>query len=248
MDLHDIPRRLTLSKQLTLNFFWFALNFQSAALLPVVVPAQILLFVPAGTVGNAQQATFLGWLSTVGALIALLVPPLVGMMSDHTPGTLGRRRPYILIGTPLLLLGAFLLASANQVWLFVLGFAVLQVAGNGGTAAYQSLLPDLVPERQRGEASGYVGLMTIFGNVGSLALAAWLLGQVTLGSSADTAIRQGANYYYLISGVVLLAGALVTVIYVHEAPFSLALTEPIPARAHALLRLRHWVARNWLAP
>src|SRR5579863_7866757 len=109
MDLHEVPRRLNLNEQLTLSIFWFALNFQFAALYPLVVPTQILLFLPSGAVGNAQQATFLGWLSTVGALIALFIPPVIGMLSDHTPGTLGRRRPYVLLSTALLLFGALLL-------------------------------------------------------------------------------------------------------------------------------------------
>src|SRR5438270_11351316 len=97
MDLHTSPkpRRLNVRQQLVLSVFWFSLNAQSAALLPIVIPLQILLFVPRGQVGNAQQAVLLGWISAVGAVVSLVLPPLFGLMSDNTTSRYGRRRPSI---------------------------------------------------------------------------------------------------------------------------------------------------------
>ncbi|WP_052891029.1 MFS transporter [Thermogemmatispora carboxidivorans] len=246
MDARISQHHLTVREQLVLSFLWLGLNIQSAALLPIVIPTQILLFVAPGQVGNAEQATFLGWLSAMGAFFSLVVPPIVGLLSDHTSGPFGRRRPYIVVGGGLTLVSALLLAGAVNAALLVVGLALFQFASNVVWAAYQGLLPDLVPEDQRGEASGYMGLMTILGNVGSLGLAAWLLGEVSLGSLGASLIMRGALIYYVATDLVMLLGIVVTAFGVHELPYHPA------AQAESRLRswegLRRWLSSNWLAP
>src|SRR5437588_5234389 len=139
MDMDVTLPRLTVRDQLVLSVYWLSLNAQSAALFPIVIPLQIVLFLPSGPVGNAQQAVLLGWISAVGAVIALFMSPVIGMMSDGTPGAWGRRRPYIAVGTLLLVLSALLLAVAGGVAIFVLALIISQVGSNSANAAYQSL-------------------------------------------------------------------------------------------------------------
>jgi MFS family permease len=199
-----------------LNVLWFGLSFQSAALLPVVVPTQILLIVARGTVGGAEQATYLGWLSAAASLVALVVQPLVGSLSDRTRSPWGRRRPHVMWGTAVAIAGAAALTAAGTPLAFALTFLVLQAGSNAATAAYQGLLPDLVPRAQRGTASGYLGLMTILGNAGSLGLAAVLLGSATVARPAG--IASGARAFYVATILVLAATCAVNVLGVSERP------------------------------
>ncbi|HEV3096338.1 MAG TPA: MFS transporter [Candidatus Dormibacteraeota bacterium] len=228
-------KRLSVRQQLTLSLLWFSLNFQTAALLPIVIPAQLLLFVAPGSVGNASQAVALGALSAAGALIALAAQPLTGAASDRTTSRFGRRRPYVVIAGAIYLVGMLTLAWAPAFAIFALGFVLAQIAANVGTAAYQGLLPDRVPAEQRGTASGYLGLMTILGNVGSLVAAGFLLGNVVSGPGLAEAVRSGATRFYALGIGVLILGTLVTVIGIREEP----------VRSHDV---RQPFMELWLAP
>src|SRR5215470_10119955 len=221
------PAPLSTRRQLVLNLLWFGLNFQTAALLPVVVPTQILLIVAPGTAGSAPQAGFLGWLAAGASVVALVLQPLVGAASDRTRSRWGRRRPHVVWGTAVTLAGAAGLVWAGGPWTYALAFLVLQAGSNAATAAYQALLPDLVPRSQRGSASGFLGLMTILGNAASFGLAAALLASAS--ASRPGAIRSGAAAFYAVTIVVLAVGCAVTVAGVAES--SSRDLPPVPRRS-----------------
>lgn len=236
--------RFSIRELLNLNILWCSLNFQYAALLPIVIPTQILLFVDPSQVGSAEQATFLGWLSTIASVVSLFMQPLVGELSDQTRCPLGRRRPYIVVGGLLMIISAPVLASANTILLFLVGLTILHIGNNILTPAYQSLVPDRVPKEQRGEASGYVGAMTIFGNIASLGLAAWLLGGIHQHAYNKDMIRHGADIYYIVTAIVMLIGLLITVIGIREAPF-------LPSnhrRSRVGKRIKRGFMQNWVEP
>jgi MFS family permease len=236
--------RMTVRQHLTLSILWLTLNLQSAALLPIVLPVQILPFVASNEVGNAQQATLLAWLTAVGGLIALVVAPVAGTLSDRTTAKWGRRRPYILVGALLLILGAWVLATPRGLNSLLVGLLLFQLGGTICTAGYQGLLPDQVPPAQRGAASGYLGVMTLLGNVGSLAVAGILLGAVTSGAATAT-ISKGAVLYYTLTTVALALGVLITVRGVHEASVARVVAGATGGQS---LGLRARLHADWLAP
>lgn len=241
-------QHLSVLQELALNILWLPTNALNAALLAVVIPTQILLFFPSAHVGDAVQGTFLGWLTTVASFIALLMPPLVGTLSDHTTGKLGRRHPYIIAGGLLLVLSTPLLVISSDLIMFLLGLSLLHVGMNTMMPAYQSLVPDRVPERQRGEASGYVGALTILGNMVSFGLAAYLLGGTTQHSNSQNLIRHNAGIYYIVMIGIMVVGILITVFGVREVPFKPRPRPKSDAQEPGGKRFEHWFVHNWIDP
>jgi MFS family permease len=242
------PAKISIRGQLVLNILWFCLNAQSTALLAIIIPTQILLFVARGPVGNTEQATVLGWIITGASIISLLLPPLVGLLSDHTPGAFGRRRPYILAGGLLIVLSTPLLAISVNIFIFLAGLALLLLGRNILTPAYQGLIPDNVSEEQRGVASGFVGGLTILGSVVSLALAALLLGEVNQYSYSKSMIRHGAGIFYIVTAIILLIGVLVTVIGVREIPYIAGKRSSNATKEKNVFQFSRWFTQTWIRP
>ena len=133
-----------------------------------------------GDIGIGLATTLL----TVGsALLAILIQPTMGSISDYAVTRWGRRKPFIVFGS--LLDVVFLLGIANSNTLLALGAFVmlLQVSTNIARGPFQGYVPDLVAEPQVGKASALVGLMQVFGNVTGLVLAnlAAISGNLQLG-------------------------------------------------------------------
>lgn len=207
---------LSIRRQATLSALWFGLNFQSSALLPIIVPAQVLILIDRGAVASSNQALAVSVLSFAAALIAIVATPAAGAASDTLKTRFGRRRQLIIAGIALALVGQAGVAVMTPLVLFLGGFAIVMVGTNVATAAYQGMLPDQVGTSQRGAASGWLGLMTLLGSVGSLAVAGLLLGNVTPGPGLEADVTHGARLFYILAAVVLAISAAVTVYGVDE--------------------------------
>jgi MFS family permease len=221
----DVPaapaRRLSVADQIFLSLHWFGINFHWGALLAVAIPAEVLRFVPEADKGRALATVFAG-----GALIALIVLPLVGALSDRALFRLGRRRPFVLVGALLNAAALVALGYAPTFALFVITYWFVQFANNLGGSAYGGLIPDLVPQEQRGFASGLMGLMTMLGTI----LAAIVAGRL---------MQRGLSVpLYLTISAVLLTTMALTVWKVHEQPL----------QARPPFHWRSFLAQFWVSP
>src|SRR5512138_2932258 len=93
---------------ITINIFWLGLNIRNTAIGSYFMPYMVGLFVP-----EAIKNTALGALRSAGLVIAMLVQPAAGLISDRSLSRFGRRRPYILLGA---ILDCVFLAAIALSW------------------------------------------------------------------------------------------------------------------------------------
>ena len=198
-------KKLNLPQLLVLNAYWVGLSFMWNSLHPIILPAVLLNYVP-----DEKKNTYLGLLTFVGLLIAMLVQPLSGALSDGWKSRFGRRRPLIALGTLFDFLFLSILAWAGGlVWLFI-GYIGLQLSSNLAHGPLQGLLPDRVPSTQLGVAASLKTFMDML----SLIIASLLAGRLL-----DSVTRDPTAIMMVVIGLLGVAAAI-TVFGVSESPSS----------------------------
>lgn len=202
---------------LAVTAYWLAITVLWGAFTFSVIPRLVESKGVLGSSTDPLAGLAIGVITTAGVIIAILVQPTMGAISDHTRTRLGRRKPYILAGTAMDLIFLSLAAVAfwNQAyWAFVGAVALLQFSSNFAQGPYQGYVPDLVPGRQVGVASGLLGAANIAGNLLGPGLAILFVAvlpgvlhvpQITLGLFAAIALVE-------------VTTMLITVIWVPDRP------------------------------
>jgi MFS family permease len=149
-----------------INAYWFGMSFMWNSLNAIVIPVIML-----GLVSESVKNTWLGLIKVLGLIIAIIVQPVAGAISDGWISKWGRRRPMILIGTIGDVVFLAVLGWATGIWGVFIGFMLLQVCSNIAQGPLQGLLPDVVPADKIGIASGIKIFTEMIGLViGMLAL------------------------------------------------------------------------------
>ncbi|RXZ72620.1 MFS transporter [Agromyces albus] len=123
---------------------------------------------------------FLGYVTGVGALVVVLVGPLVGILSDRTRSRLGRRRPWIAALTLVGLGGLLIVAFASNLAIAMLGWAVTQLGFGIAGLQVVSSMGDRLPESQRGKVAGLTGVATMLASIVGVTLASVFTGSDVL--------------------------------------------------------------------
>ena len=123
----------------------------------ILLPSQVQ------QMNQANKAAILGIGLGLTALLALVIAPIVGAFSDRTVSRFGRRRPWILVGAIISALALVIMIRAGNVLILFLGWGLFQIASNLILTTLNAIIPDQVPDTQRGTVSGIVGVSTPFG-------------------------------------------------------------------------------------
>jgi len=223
---------------IAINFYWLGINTASGIITPVLLPYLVAMFAPL-----ELKNTYLATIRVIGLAMAMAVQPMAGMFSDRSTHPAGRRRPFIvggslfnilflfIIGASPLFLGstldrffgsAFGVTTAYAVLLA--GIVLLQVSSNVAHGALQGLIPDLVPENQRGRASGVKAVMEL--------LPVFLV--IFVGPLVD------GGKIWLTVGIIMAGffiSMLITIFAVREEPLEEKSSEPLGGRIVRLVGL-----------
>lgn len=187
-----------------------------------------------------------GIVMAVYAVIDAIDNPILGFLSDRTRTRWGRRRPWMLVGAPVLALGAIALFTVPEsldgaglvVWFAT--FAILcEAADSMINANYGALLPELFPqERRRAVANALRQGFQLLALVVSLALTPWLTTSV-FGTEETT---EGFTTTAVLYGVLACAVIVYMTLGVREDPRALHGSRPpfLPTVGAILSNPRFW--------
>ncbi|HEY7417954.1 MAG TPA: MFS transporter [Ktedonobacteraceae bacterium] len=203
---------------ININLFWLANQFHWQALLAIVIPSMVARFLD-----PRFKAINLSTVVTLGTLVAFIVNPLAGAASDYLRLRIGRRRPFMIVGTIINVAVLVLFAFAPS-WfppgmllvIFTVLFLMLQMSNNLANAPWSAIIADRVPQRQRGIASGFNALFTLLGT----AIGAIVAGSIVNGNLPLPAYRNAIVQIFLLIAVVQIIFVTYTVLMVKEQPLS----------------------------
>ncbi len=153
-----------------------------------------------------------GFIMSIDNIIALFMLPLFGMLSDKTQTKIGRRTPFIIIGTlaaVILMMGIPFATHTRQlvVFMVVLGFVLVAMAVYRSPAV--ALMPDVTPKPLRSKGNAVINLMGAVGGASILLINSFL--------APDTK-DPAANYWpiFVTTAGIMLVGTAVLLLKVRE--------------------------------
>jgi len=222
-----LSRPLRAWDYVTMNVYFFGISFMwnsiGRFLLQAILPHENMA-------GSANAEAAMGLLGFVGLLIATIVQPVAGAVSDRFSSRWGRRRPFMFVATLTDLIFLAGIAFAPNYWWLFASYCLLQFSSNVAHGPYQGLLPDLVPEERRGIASSVKQFIDTFGLIVVAVLSPIILANPGFSLDLNIKVMLGAVAFFL------LGTMLLNVLLVREPTIA-----PSTAKSQPLA----W--RNWLS-
>lgn len=168
----------------------------------VLTPVVITLALRVSQINPVGKAGSLSLVLGIGAIFALIANPFFGKLSDRTRSRFGMRRPWLLAGVVSGVIGLLIIALAPNIPLVLVGWCLTQTGFNALLAVIVAILPDQVPEEQRGLVSGVLGMCQSLAIVAGAFLAQLLTGSVF--------------WMFMAPAVVSLVTVLILVLVLHD--------------------------------
>ena len=206
-----------------------------------------LLFMEAFNKNDNEQVQYLvGIMMGLDNLAALILMPIFGRLSDKTRTKLGKRMPYILIGT-------FVCAVAfpfipvffhyHQMVGVIITMAIVVCFAMMYRNPAVALMPDLTPKPLRSKANGIINIMGYLGGACAAVAGVFFALTTYLGDDNANWFGRTANIWtielpFLIASVLMLISAIVLVLTVRENELEAKLADEI-AEGEAAIVITH---------
>jgi len=147
----------------------------------------------------------------------LLVQPIIGHMSDHTWGPLGRRRPYFLTGAILASLALLVMPNSPALWVAASMLWIMDASINISMEPFRAFVGDMLPSEQR--TSGFA-MQSFFIGTGAVVASALPYIMSNLFGVANTApeghIPPSVQYSFYLGAFAFFFAVLWTVMSTKE--------------------------------
>lgn len=157
-----------------------------------------------------MKETVTGAIMAADNVFALFLLPIFGALSDKVKSPIGRRMPFILVGTALAFIFLMVLPFADHTQnliLFVVGLLLLLVSMGTYRSPAVALMPDLTQKPLRSKANAVINLMGAVGGVYTLIMIKVMVGKGTR-----------PNYYplFLSVGILMVLGVAILFFTIKE--------------------------------
>lgn len=208
-----------------------------------------------GTTDHEEVQYLVGLMMALDNLAALIMLPIFGRLSDKTHTKIGKRMPYILVGT-------FLCAVAfpfvpvffhyhNLVGTIIMMAIVVFFAMMYRNPAV-SLMPDITPKPLRSKANGIINIMGYIGGFFATVVGLIFVLSKYLGNNSSLWISNEANIWliegpFLVASILMIISALVLFFSINENKIAEEVAEDM-ARGEKLAEIESSVEEDESKP
>ncbi|EKT57312.1 MFS transporter [Providencia sneebia] len=161
--------------------------------LTVLLPARIAI------IDDSQKATLLATISSLAMIVATLANIIMGALSDITRSSLGRRTPWLIIGSVGASAMLVCLSYAETLTSILIIWLIYQIFLNCIVAPMVAIIADKIAPRHRGVISSFYAVGISVGLYGGTFIAAHFIDNISFG-------------IYVMAGMTLLSGLLCSIL------------------------------------
>jgi MFS family permease len=170
-----------------------ALSAMYAGVGTVLLPLQI------EHIDRAHKVAALGVVAGVSAVFALVFNPIGGALSDRTRSRFGRRAPWLITASAVLVGTLALVGQAGTLLLILLAWCSTQAVANLYQAPLTAVVPDRVAPARRGAASSVAGVASVLGGVAGVGIASLFSGHLGAAYVVLGVLLAGTAWYFVLT-------------------------------------------------